>query len=290
MTPSLTVGLLPFMPELPEVELVARSLDTLVRGRRVLAAELLRPGLAPGSTPEEFARALRNKNIEGVTRRGKHILFNLEGSLVLIVHLRMTGRFLLLPEDRELPKHTHAVFYLGDGRRLAFNDQRHFGFMKLCEADGLERTKELRALAPEPFSEFFDDEYLRSVLARSRRTLKETLLDQKKVTGLGNIYAAEVLFRARANPLAVAAEFSRRRVPALRRAILEVLAESIALGSTMNVDPENIDGSYYGGAYEGRWRVYDREGESCVRCRRARVRRVVQSGRSTYFCPRCQRR
>lgn len=277
------------MPELPEVELVARSLDRLVSGRRILAAELLRPGLAPDSTPEEFAFALRNKRIEGAARRGKHVLINLEGSLVLIVHLRMTGRFLLLPEERELPKHTHAVFHLEDGRRLAFNDQRHFGLMKLSEAANLQHTKELRSLAPEPFSESFTDEYLHSVLARSRRTLKETLLDQKKVTGLGNIYAAEVLFLARANPLSVAAAFSRRRVSRLRRAILEVLAESIAQGSTMNVDPENIDGSYYGGAYEGRWRVYDREGESCVQCR-ARVRRVVQAGRSTYFCPRCQRR
>jgi formamidopyrimidine-DNA glycosylase len=277
------------MPELPEVELVARSLDRLVRGARILAAELLRPRLAPDSTPEEFARALRDRRVEGVTRRGKHVLINLEGALVLLVHLRMTGRFLLLPEERELPKHAHAVFYLEDGRRLAFDDQRHFGLMKLAEAASLHQTKELRSLAPEPFSDSFTDEYLHATLARSRRTLKETLLDQKKVTGLGNIYAAEVLFLARANPLSVAADFSRRRVPALRRAILEVLAESIAQGSTMNVDPENIDGSYYGGAYEGRWRVYDREGEACPRCR-ARVRRVVQAGRSTYFCPRCQRR
>lgn len=277
------------MPELPEVELVARSLDRLVRGGRIVAAELRRPRLAPDSTPEEFARALRDRRVEGVTRRGKHVLISLEGSLVLLVHLRMTGRFLLLPEERELPKHTHALFYLEDGRRLAFDDQRHFGLMKLSDADSLHQTKELRSLAPEPFSESFTDEYLHSALARSRRTLKETLLDQKKVTGLGNIYAAEVLFLARANPLSIAADFSRRRVPALRRAILEILAESIEHGSTMNVDPENIDGSYYGGAYEGRWRVYDREGEPCPRCR-TRVRRVLQSGRSTYFCPRCQRR
>lgn len=277
------------MPELPEVELVARSLDRLVRGRRILAAELLRPRLAPDSTPEEFAGALRGARVESVTRRGKHIRINFEGSQVLLVHLRMTGRFLLLPEERELPKHTHAVFHLEDARRLAFADQRHFGLMKLANADTLQQTKELRALAPEPFSESFTDDYLRTVLARSRRTMKETLLDQKKVTGLGNIYAAEVLFLARANPLSVASDFSRRRVPDLRRAILEVLDESIAHGSTMNVDPEDIDGSYYGGAYEGRWRVYDREGEPCVKCR-ARIRRVTQAGRSTYFCPRCQRR
>lgn len=277
------------MPELPEVELVARALDRLVGGLRLTAAELLRPRLAPSNTPGEFAEGLGGARVRGVGRRGKHLLVHLDNARTLVVHLRMTGRFLLLPEGRELPRHTHALFRLEDGRRLAFTDQRHFGLMRLVRADDLFETKELRALAPEPFSGEFTPGYLASALARSRRTLKETLLDQTKVTGLGNIYAAEALFLARANPFAVAAEFSRRRVPRLRRAILEVLGESIAHGSTMNVDPEDVDASYYGGAYEGRWRVYDREGEPCPACR-ARVRRLTHAGRSTYFCPRCQRR
>lgn len=277
------------MPELPEVELVARALDGHVRGRRILAAELLRPKLAPDSRPEEFACALRGARFETITRRGKHLLFNLEGARVLLVHLRMTGRLLLLPEERPLPNHTHALFHLDDGRRLAFTDQRHFGLMKLADARALQETKELRRLAPEPFSDSFTDQYLCGVLSRSHRTLKETLLDQTKVAGLGNIYAAEVLFHARAHPLTIAADFSRRRIPRLRRAILDILSEAIAHGSTMNVDPEEIDRSYYGGGYEGHWRVYDREGEPCIGCRRGRVRRVVQGGRSTYFCSRCQR-
>ncbi|MCA1592238.1 MAG: bifunctional DNA-formamidopyrimidine glycosylase/DNA-(apurinic or apyrimidinic site) lyase [Acidobacteria bacterium] len=277
------------MPELPEVELVARALDGLIRGRLIHAAELLRPRLAPATPPEAFAQSLRGARVEAVSRRGKHILIEMDNSLVLIVHLRMTGRFLLLPVERPLPKHAHAVFYLDEERRLAFDDQRHFGMMKIVPASELRQAKELRSLAPEPFSEEFTAEYLSGALARSRRTLKETLLDQTRVTGLGNIYAAEVLFLARVNPFAVAADFSRRRVPRLHRAILDVLAEAIAHGSTMNVDPENIDGSYYGGAYEGRWRVYDREGESCLRCG-ARIRRVAHAGRSTYYCPRCQRR
>jgi formamidopyrimidine-DNA glycosylase len=277
------------MPELPEVELVARSLDRLVRGRRFAAAELLRARLAPFNTAEEFARDLRGALVREVGRRGKHILVHLDNARALVVHLRMTGRFLLLPAGRELPRHTHAVFYLDDEHRLAFTDQRHFGLMRLVAADELFRTKELRALAPEPFSEEFTPDYLASALARSRRTLKETLLDQTKVTGLGNIYAAEALFLARANPFQVAADFSRRRAPRLHQAILEILREAIEHGSTMNVDPEDIDASYYGGGYEGRWRVYDREGEPCPLCG-ARVRRLAHAGRSTYFCPRCQRR
>jgi formamidopyrimidine-DNA glycosylase len=277
------------MPELPEVELVARALSRLITHRRILAAELLRPGLAPDTSPRKFARLLRGLRIESINRRGKHILFHLENALALVVHLRMTGRFLSLPPEAAVPKHTHAIFYLDDGRRLVFTDQRHFGLMKLVVESDLYEAKELRRLAPEPFSDDFTPDYLHATLSRSRRTLKETLLDQTRVTGLGNIYAAEVLHIARVNPFATASSISRPRALRLHSAILAVLKEAIAHGSTMNVDPEDIDGSYYGGGYEGHWRVYDREGEPCPDCR-ASVRRIMHKGRSTFFCPRCQRR
>ena len=276
------------MPELPEVELVARALDGLVSSRRIMAARLLRAGLAPDTSPAIFARRLRGRRIERVTRRGKHVLFELEDAQVLITHLRMTGRFLLLPPEAAPPKHTHALFYLDDERRLVFSDQRHFGMMKLVGAAELAHAKEIRRLAPEPFSADFTPAYLRATLARTRRTLKETLIDQTKVTGLGNIYVAEALFIARINPFCLAAEVSPRRLPRLHNAILDVFKEAIAHGSTLNVDPENIDGSYYDGGFSGRWRVYDREGEPCLHCRTP-IRRIAHAGRSTYFCPRCQR-
>ncbi len=277
------------MPELPEVELVARALDKITTGKRILAAELLRPKLAPDTPPREFALLLKGARIESVRRRGKHLLLMLDNDRVLIVHLRMTGRFLYLPVDAPLPKFSHAIFYLDDERRLVFSDQRHFGMMKIVQRANLDETKELRFLAPEPFSELFTPAYLHAALSNSRRTLKETLLDQKRVTGLGNIYAAEVMFLARVNPFLLAAEISKRRVPRLHRAILDIFRESLAHGSTLNIDPENIDGSYYSGGYGGRWRVYDREGEPCHNCG-ARIRRLTHAGRSTYFCPRCQRR
>lgn len=276
------------MPELPEVELVARSLDRLVSGRVFASAKLLRPGLAPENTPREFARRLRGARVERVGRRGKHILAEFDNGQVLITHLRMTGRFLLLPARGALPKHTHALFTLEEGRRLAFADQRHFGLMKVVSAASLAETRELRGLAPEPFSEEFTPDYLAAVLARTRRALKDVLLDQTKVTGLGNIYAAEVLHLARINPFSNASHVQRRQVTRLHRAILEVLGEALAHGSTMNVDPEDIDGSYFGGGgYNGRWRVYDREGEPCLKCKDP-IRRVAHAGRSTYFCGRCQ--
>jgi formamidopyrimidine-DNA glycosylase len=277
------------VPELPEVELVARALDGAVRGARFESAKLLRPGLAPDTTPREFARRLRGAKALEVKRRGKHILASLDNGEVLITHLRMTGNFRLVGPRAPLPKHTHALFRLDDGRRLAFTDQRHFGLMKLARASDLHAVKELRRLAPEPFSEEFSDEYLARVLARSRRALKDVLLDQTKVTGLGNIYAAEALFVARAHPFTSASEFPRRRVARLRLAILEVLGEALAHGAARGVGLEDLDAGYYGGGDAGRWRVYDREGEPCDGCR-ARVLRVARAGRSTYFCPRCQRR
>ncbi len=277
------------MPELPEVELVARALNNLVSGRRIIGAELLRQRLAPAHTPEEFNELLRGATFTSVDRRGKHILCRMGNGRVLIVHLRMSGRFLLLPIEADLQKFSHAVFYLDDERRLVFSDQRHFGFMRIVPLEDLLTAKELKALAPEPFSEDFTPAYLAGVLSRSKRSLKETLLDQTKVTGLGNIYAAEAMFISKINPFQTASEVKQRRVPALHAAIIEVLNESVAHGSTLNVDPQNIDGSYYGGGYEASWRVYDREGEPCIVCEKL-IERRTQGGRSTYFCPRCQKR
>jgi formamidopyrimidine-DNA glycosylase len=276
------------MPELPEVELVARARGRAVRGLRFESAKLIRPGLAPETTPREFARRLRGARVVDVGRRGKHILATLDNGETLITHLRMTGSFRLVRPRAGLPKHTHALFRLEDGRRLAFTDQRHFGLMKVARASQLHEVKELRGLAPEPFSEEFSDEYLAGVLARSRRALKDVLLDQTKVTGLGNIYAAEALYVARVHPFVPAAEFSRRRVARLRRAIVGVLGEAVAHGAARNVGLEDLESSYYGGGEAGRWRVYDREGEPCEGCG-ANVSRVAHAGRSTYFCPRCQK-
>lgn len=276
------------MPELPEVELVARALERTLRGQRVRSARLLRTGLAPDNTPREFARALRGARVEEVSRRGKFIVVRFDGEQVLLTHLRMTGRFTLLNARAPLPKHTHALFQLDDGRRLAFVDQRHFGLMKVTRASELEATKELRGLAPEPFFGDFTHEYLAGVLAGTRRVLKSVLLDQTKVTGLGNIYAAEALHLARVNPFVISAGLSRRRVTRLHGAILDVLGEAVAYVHARDVDLEQVESNYFSGSGAG-WRVYGREGESCHGCG-SLIRRIAHAGRSTFFCPRCQSR
>ena len=276
------------MPELPEVELVAKSLDKLVRGRRIVIAELLRERLSPDTTPLIFGEKLINSIVNFVHRRGKHVLFDLDSGQTLITHLRMSGRFMLLPVESENPKFTHAVFYLDDETRLVFQDQRHFGLMKIVETQQLHEAKELKKLAPEPFSDEFSLKYLRETLKGSKRSLKEFLLDQTKVCGLGNIYASEALFLARINPTKIANSVSDRKSRPLYEKIREVLREAIEQGSTLKVEPENIDGSYFSGGFETNWRVYDREGLPCTDCKTPIIR-LKQGGRSTYFCSKCQR-
>lgn len=276
------------MPELPEVEHVVRGLQRAITGRTIVAAELRLPRTAPGISRSGFDRKLRGANIVRIGRRGKYILIEFDTARVLLVHLRMTGKFVSLAPDDPLPAYAHAIFYLDDDRRLVFCDMRQFGRMRIVGASRLHKSSELAALAPEPLSETFSLQYLRDTLSRSRRTLKQLLLDQTKILGLGNIYAAEALFLARISPFAVASSISKARALSLHEAIQRILAEAIDSGSTLKINLADGNSNYFGSA-ERFWRVYEREGEPCVKCG-ARIRRVVHGGRSTYFCPRCQRR
>jgi formamidopyrimidine-DNA glycosylase len=314
------------MPELPEVEHVVRALRRVIVGRRIIATEIALPKLIAPTTPSAFKRKIKGSTITNVSRRGKFILIELEKGgalplpremvsslshgvngrasdtlgrecqkparkqgLVLAVHLRMTGKFLYLSGDDALPKHARAIFYLDNDRRLVFSDQRKFGVMKLVAKSRLSRTKGISELAPEPWSDDFGPGYLKATLERSRRTLKTLLLDQTKVLGLGNIYAAEALFRAGINPFKVSSQLSTKRVARLHAEILAVLSDAINDSSTSRIDLEHPDGFTYGEAFERFWQVYEREGEPCVKCG-ARIRRITHGGRSTYWCPRCQRR
>ena len=276
------------MPELPEVEIVARSLNGLVSKRMISAAELLRPRLAPHTNPEQFSADLSAARVNFVHRRGKHVLFDLDNGQTLITHLRMSGKFMLLTTENADPKFTHAIFHFEDGERLVFQDQRHFGLMKVVATSALATAKEISKLGPEPLSEEFSYEYLREKLLTSRRSLKEFLLDQTKVCGLGNIYASEAMFLSRLNPRSLACKLSKPKTRTLFENIRLVLSEAVAFGSTLEVVPHDIGGSIYGRNSEWEWRVYDREGEACTVCETS-IRRIVQAGRSTYFCRTCQR-
>ena len=275
------------MPELPEVEHVVRALRPAIVGRRILAAELKLKRTAPQTSKPAFGRLLRNALITGVSRRGKYILIELDSDRLLATHLRMTGKFVCLTHDDHLPPYAHVIFHLDDERRLVFCDMRQFGRMRLI-ANRERLPKEILALAPEPLSDNFSEQYFRETLKRSRRSLKQLLLDQTRVLGLGNIYAAEALFLAGVNPMKASDGLSKARTNKLYRAVRDVLQEAIDAGSTLRIDLSDGNGDYIGTS-ERFWRVYEREGEPCVRCE-TRIKRVVQGGRSTYFCPRCQRR
>ncbi|MEO6725054.1 MAG: bifunctional DNA-formamidopyrimidine glycosylase/DNA-(apurinic or apyrimidinic site) lyase [Blastocatellia bacterium] len=277
------------MPELPEVEMVARHLRGMIAGRTITKAQLLRAGLAPENPPRQFAQWLKGARVEEVTRRGKHILAHLSNGCTWITHLRMTGRFVYGGLDETPPPHTHAMFWLDDGRKLMFADQRHFGMMMVVRRDELQNVTHLSKLAPEPFDAAFTAAYLHNVLKRSKRPIKLFLLDQTRVVGLGNIYAAEALHRAKISPRLVASKLSRPRAEVLYHEIVSVLNEAIEAGSTLETDPREVYGRYGDGAYEDRWRVYEREGLPCLTCG-VGVRRITQGARSTYFCPRCQQR
>lgn len=277
------------MPELPEVELISRSLDKLVRGRTIEAAELHRVRLAPESAPDVFGERLRSAHIDRVHRRGKHILFELSKGRTLIVHLRMSGRFSLLRTRAENPKFTHAVFHLDSGERLVFDDQRHFGLMKIVDTEKLLEAKELKKLAPEPFSDEFSIDYLYRAAKASKRTLKEFLLDQTKVCGLGNIYAAEALFAAGIDPRKRTDTLSKKAVSRLFISIRSVLEIAISHAGDREIDPENLEGGYFSGLDDAGWFVYDCEDLPCKICQTP-ITRLKQGGRSTYYCPKCQRK
>ncbi len=257
--------------------MVARELRQLLAGRIITRARLLRPGLAPLNAPQVFARSLKGVSVLDIERRGKHLLAHVSGGTTLITHLRMTGRFLDVGASDRPPAHTHAIFWLDTGRKLLFIDQRHFARMQLVSSSELHLVEQLRRLAPEPFHADFDAGYLHGVIRQSSRAIKLVLLDQTRVVGLGNIYAAEALFRAGISPRLPGARLSFPRARLLHREIIGVLTDAIESGSRPYSENDES------------WGVYDREGEPCKVCS-VPIRRIVQGGRSTYYCSRCQRR
>lgn len=275
------------MPELPEVEMVVRHLRSLLQGRRIVRARLIRPRLAPDLTPRQFAARLRGAEVTEVARRGKHILVHLGSGWTWITHLRMSGRFLLFEGEAGEAPFTHATFRLDNGWWLIFTDQRHFGLMMVRRTAELPSLESLRRLGPEPFDADFSVDYLADRCQQSRQPIKLLLLDQTRVVGLGNIYAAEALHRAGIDPRRPAGELTRPRLKRLHEEIREVLREAIEAGSTLETDPREVYGRYGSGAFEENWRVYDRQGEPCLTCG-GQVERLTQGGRSTYYCGSCQ--
>lgn len=274
------------MPELPEVETIRRDLAAELEGCSVTAVRIHEPDIvmAP-DTPEAFADAVRGRRIEALARRAKYLLLRLSGDEVVQVQLRMTGRFALgtsLPDPGEFT-HVAAEFDLDDGRTLFYDDVRRLGGLRVLDADAWEeRASEL---GPEPLEEGFTPAALGAALAGRGAPVKNVLMDQRRVAGIGNIYAAEALHAAGLDPRRPGGSLSEEEIETLHRAIRTTLEEALEAAGTTFRDYRAVNGR--SGRFQSRLRVYGREEEPCPRCG-ATVRRIVQAGRSTFFCPGCQ--
>jgi formamidopyrimidine-DNA glycosylase len=276
------------MPELPEVETVLRGLKQRVLGRRVTAVEVLHPQVIAGSA-DDFAAGVSGRSIARLRRKGKALAIELEGGngeapRFLLVRLGMTGQVLVAPQNAPLEAHTHLRMALEGGtQEIRYRDVRRFGRLRCCTRDELETI--LDRLGPDA-REISEKEFFRAMQER-RGAVKGWLLNQQMLAGLGNIYADEVLFEAGIHPLAQPGRLSRDAARRLHRAVKKVLKRAVELQGTSFRDYIDIEGRP--GNFSPRLRVYQRTGEPCHRCRRP-IRRLVIGGRSSHFCPHCQRR
>ena len=279
------------MPELPEVETVMRGLQQRLEGRTIVRATAHRPDLR-WPLPEGLEQRLTGARIISFRRRAKYILMRLDGGDSVLLHLGMSGRIVLSPVRPNMPTpHEHLVLETDDGWRMGFVDPRRFGSIDLVPTQREDAHKLLAGLGPEPLDGAFTPARLTAALMGKRTPIKAALLDQKVVAGLGNIYVCEALFRARLSPLRLAYTIPGTRAARLVPAIKETLQEAIAAGGSSLRDYVQPDGEL--GYFQNAWKVYGREGEPCERCpgRPAcpGIRRVTQSARSTFYCPRSQR-
>lgn len=297
------------MPELPEVETVRRGLQPVIEGARITSVETRRPDLR-FPFPERFVEHLTGQRVIDVGRRAKYLLWHLEGGMVLIAHLGMSGSFriedasssktpgIFHHERSKLDAHDHVVFTVQRGKaapsRIIFNDPRRFGFMLLTDAAGFATHPMLAGLGTEPVGYAFSGELLSDLFRDRSMPLKAALLDQRLIAGVGNIYACEALWRAKLSPKRTAGSIAAKpgktspRADRLAEAVRDVIAEAIEAGGSTLRDHIQTDGSL--GYFQHRFKVYDREGEPCPRRECSGViHRIVQSGRSTFYCPVCQR-
>jgi len=293
------------MPELPEVETVRRGLEPAMVGARFTKVTQRRPDLR-FPFPERFSERLEGQEIKALGRRAKYLLADLASGEVLVMHLGMSGRFLVtqggatcMPgefhhEHGGLGAHDHVVFQLSNGATVTYNDARRFGFMDLVPRSAIETSKHFAGMGIEPLGHELSGTAIARLFRDRRTPLKAALLDQRLIAGLGNIYVCEALFRAGLRPQAPAGSLASasgrptRKALRLAAAIRDVLEEAVAAGGSTLRDHAQVDGTL--GYFQHAFRVYDREGGPCVTpgCT-GQVARIVQSGRSTFYCPRCQR-
>ncbi|WP_209834148.1 bifunctional DNA-formamidopyrimidine glycosylase/DNA-(apurinic or apyrimidinic site) lyase [Ruegeria sp. HKCCE3926] len=283
------------MPELPEVETVRRGLSPAMEGVVIERADVNRPDLRR-PFPERMAERLTGQRVERLRRRSKYILADLSSGETLLIHLGMSGRMTVsgdplgqfVHDHPAVQKHDHVVFHMANGARITFNDPRRFGAMDLMQTANAEDHKLLSVLGPEPLGNDFHDQHLIKAFKGKNTPVKSALLDQGIVAGLGNIYVCEALYRGRVSPRRKAGQISAPRVAALVPIIRQVLQDAIEAGGSSLRDFRQADGEL--GYFQHKFDVYGREGEACrTEGCGAPIKRITQSGRSSFYCAQCQR-
>ncbi|MBD8005274.1 DNA-formamidopyrimidine glycosylase [Bacillus norwichensis] len=274
------------MPELPEVENVRRSLLQLVQGKTIQGVKASWPKIIKQPLEvEQFYDALKDQTIYDLQRKGKFLIFMLD-DYALVSHLRMEGHYSVNQNGDPADKHTHVTFVFSDGTELRYRDVRKFGTMHLFKKGEEEKELPLAKLGPEPFSPSFSAEYLKSEFQKTERIIKAVLLDQTIVAGLGNIYADEVLYKAKIHPERKAKTLKKKEIEKLSQEMAQTLEDSIAAGgSSVNT---YMDSMGLSGTYQKRLNVYGRNGEACVDCGTIFEKTKV-AGRGTHYCPTCQK-
>jgi formamidopyrimidine-DNA glycosylase len=280
------------VPELPEVETVRRGLDVHLVGRRIERVEVGRERTVRRTSRQALIDGLTGATIVDTRRRGKYLLLGLDSGDDVMIHLRMSGRVLISPVDEPRPPHTHVAALLsGDpARELRFVDPRTFGEVVVFAPDNVAvEMPDLARLGVDPITDGMDRSTVRQLVLGRARQLKALLLDQHVIAGIGNIYCDEILHAAKLRPDRLSNSLTGRQITALHREIHRVLGEAIEAGGSTLADTQYVDVNGDGGQFQLSHRVYDRAGQRCLTCGRATIQRVVMAGRSTCFCPRCQR-
>ncbi|MEB6547875.1 DNA-formamidopyrimidine glycosylase [Heyndrickxia sporothermodurans] len=274
------------MPELPEVETIRRTLQELVVGKTIRNVSVFWPKIIKKPVEiEQFTDALQGETITDINRRGKFLIIN-TNTYALVSHLRMEGKYGLFSKEETIDKHTHVIFHFTDGTELRYRDVRKFGTMHLFLKGEENSQLPLLQLGPEPFSSDFTKKYLQDKLRKTERKIKPALLDQTVVTGLGNIYVDEALFRAQIHPDRKANTLTGREITLLHREIIETLSEAVEKGGSTIRSYVNSQGQI--GMFQLELLAYGRKGEPCKRCGTP-IEKTVTGGRGTHFCPKCQK-
>lgn len=274
------------MPELPEVENIILGLKNLLKNCIINSVVIFEPKMIAFPVIEKFSKNIKNKKILDITRRGKYILFHLSDDKILVIHLRMTGKLLVKPEEEDRNKHTHLIFKLNSDDDLRFNNIRKFGRVYLIDSDHYEDAGGLAELGPEPLAEDFDLGNFKKIFEGRSGKIKPLLLNQKFIAGLGNIYTDEVLFRSGIHPMRKADTLSDEELENLYNSIRKILKLGIEYNGTTFSDYVNAFGEK--GSFQEKLKVYQREGKDCLECD-GEIEKEKVGGRSSYYCSQCQK-